>query len=198
MFADVRDAVASLIDPARIRWIGFSHIESDECGAMKEWLEVATQAQPLCSVVGAAIGRDFLFRPPRGMQHGDVLTTGRFRFRFCRTPQLPHGWDAGLLFEETNRTLLCSDLFHQNGNVEPLTESDIIGRAEDALREYQAGILADYVPYTARTDRLIEALSELDPRTLAAMHGSVFAGDGASALKELALVRRRVYGQAEL
>lgn len=198
MFADVRDAVASLIDPARIRWIGFSHIESDECGAMKEWLEVATQAQPLCSVVGAAIGRDFLFRPPRGMQHGDVLTTGRFQFRFCRTPQLPHGWDAGLLFEETNRTLLCSDLFHQNGNVEPLTESDIIGRAEDALREYQAGILADYVPYTARTDRLIEALSELDPRTLAAMHGSIFAGDGASALKELALVRRRVYGQAEL
>ena len=194
-FSEVRDGVASILDPSRIRWISFSHFESDECGALNQWLEIAPSAHPVCSNVGAAVSvNDFSIRSPRGMADGEVLRTGKRRFRLCRTPHLPHGWDAALLFEETSKTLLCSDLFHQTGKVEPLTESDVVGRSRDAMREYQGGILADYAPYTHYTDQTIQKLAALKPKTMAIMHASSFAGDGERALRDLAVVFKEIFG----
>jgi flavorubredoxin len=190
-FPALREAIARVIDPARIRWVGFSHFESDECGALNHWLEVAPHAEPVCSIVGAAVNvNDFAIRPPRALADGEVLATGKYRFRFCSTAQLPHGWDAGLLFEETQRTLLCSDLFHHNGDVEPLTESDLSDRVRAAMSQLQAGPLANYIPYSPRTDVILERLADLKPKTLAIMHGSSFAGDGERALGDLAVVLR--------
>ncbi len=194
-FSEVREAVASVMDPSRIRWISFSHFESDECGALNEWLEIAPDAQPACSDLGAAVSvNDFSIRPPKGMADGEVLSTGKRRFRLCRTPHLPHGWDAAVLFEETSKTLLCSDLFHQVGKVEPLTESDVVGRSRDAMREYQGGILADYAPYTHYTDKTFQKLAALKPKTLAIMHGSSFTGDGERALGDLAVAFKDIFG----
>ena len=197
MFPLFREAVASLIEPSRLRWIAFSHFESDECGALNEWLALAPNAQPMCSVIGAIVSvNDFAIRPARQTTDGEVLTTGKYRFRFCQTPHLPHGWDAGLLFEETERTLLCSDLLHQEGDVEARTESDVIDRVRQALVNYQAGILANYLPYTPLTGRLLNGLADLHPKTLAAMHGSTFVGDGARALQDLHTLFREVFGGA--
>ena len=195
MFPLVREAVASVMDPARLRWVGFSHFEADECGALNEWLAAAPHAQPLCSLVGALVSvNDFALRPARGMADGETLGTGQYRFRFVQTPHVPHCWEAGLLFEEVNGTLLCSDLFHQNGDVEPLTESDIIGRARDTLAEYQAGPFANYMPYTKHTDGILRGVAALRPRTIATMHGSAYAGDGERAVLDLAAVMGEVLG----
>ena len=195
IFPLVREAVARIIEPSQIRWIGFSHFEVDECGSINEWLEVAPSAQAVCSVVGALVNlNDFADRTPRGMTSDEVLSTGKYRFRFRATPHLPHGWDAGMLFEETNRTLLCSDLFHQNGDVEALTESDVVERSRAALLEYQAGPLMDYQPYTRNTERLLNELAALKPKTLATMHGSTFVGDGQRALCDLAVMMRETLG----
>jgi flavorubredoxin len=195
MFPQVRDAVATIMPPSQIRWIGFSHFEVDECGALNEWLEIAPSAQAVCSVVGVLVNlNDFASRPARGLKSDEVLDTGKYRFRFRKTPHLPHGWDAGVLFEETHRTLLCSDLFHQNGDVEPVTESDVVGRTRDAMIEYQAGPLMDYMPFTSKTERLLGELAALKPKTIAAMHGSAFVGNGGRALHDLAVVMREVLG----
>ena len=129
------------------------------------------------------------------MADGEVLATGKYRFRFCSTAHLPHGWDAGVLFEETQRTLLCSDLFHHTGDVEPLTESDIVGRSRAAMTEYQKGPLANYVPYTPLTGRILEKLALLRPSTLATMHGSSFRGDCKRALEDLAVALRNTFGK---
>src|SRR4026208_277935 len=127
MFPEMWEAVSRLIDPVSLRWISWSHFEVDECGALNEWLAVAPQATPGCSEVGALFNINaFSTRPPRGLKPADVLQTGRHRFRFVPTPHLPHGWDAGVLFEETSGVLLCSDLFHQVGDVEPGTSNDIL------------------------------------------------------------------------
>jgi flavorubredoxin len=194
-FPALRKAVATVIDPARIRWVGFSHFESDECGAMNLWLDAAPHAQPVCGMVSAMVNlNDFADRPARGLADGEVLDTGRYRFRFCATPQLPHGWDAGLLFEENGRTLFCSDLFHQEGDREPITDADLAERVRAAMSRMQAGPLANYVPYTSRTGATLETLAALNPRTLAVMHGSSFAGDGAGALRGLARIMRDVLG----
>ena len=178
-FPALREAVSKLIDPAELRWIGFSHFESDECGALNHWLGVAPSAQPVCSLVSAIVNvSDFADRAPKGMQDGEVLSTGRHRFRFCSTAQLPHGWDAGVLFEETRRTLLCSDLLHHDGDVEALTERPLGDRIRAAMSKMQAGPLANYIPYTRRTGQIVSTLADLNPQTLAIMHGSSFAGDG--------------------
>src|SRR5262245_14214273 len=156
LFPAVREAVATIIDPSKIRWISFSHFEADECGSLNEWIEIAPNAQAVCSMVGALVSvNDFTQRPARGMSDGESFSTGRYRFRFIQTPHVPHCWEAGLLFEETNGTLLCSDLFHQNGDLEPLTESDVIDRARKTLTDYQAGPFANYMPYTKHTDNII-------------------------------------------
>jgi len=195
MFPEVREAVASLIDPSRIRWIGFSHFESDECGALNQWLELAPSAQAACSLVGTIVSvDDYAIRPSRGLSDGDVLATGKYRFRFCSTKHLPHGWDAGLLFEETQRTLLCSDLFHHAGDGEPVTSSDVLGRSKATILEYQKGPLADYVPYTPTTAGILKKLAGLKPKTLAVMHGSSFTGNGEQALLDLATVFREAFG----
>jgi flavorubredoxin len=196
IFPLVHEAVAKIIEPSQIRWIGASHFEVDEWGALNEWLQVAPLAQAICSMVGALVNlNDFASRPPHGMAKDEVLSTGKYRFRFCPTPHLPHGWDAGVLFEETQSILLCSDLFHQSGNVEALTESDVIERTRKALAEYQAGLLMDYLPFTLHTERLLHELAALRPKTLAAMHGSTFVGDGERALRDLAVVMREIYGE---
>lgn len=195
MFAEVRDAVASLIDPARLRWVSWSHFESDECGSLNDWLAVAPHAEPACNMVGALVNiNDFSARPARILGPDDVLTTGKYRFRYVSTPQLPHGWDAGVLFEETNATLLCSDLFHQNGDVEPLMHSSVLDRVAAVLSAYQQGPLADYVPYTANTGRVLRRLAGLKPRTLAIMHGSSYSGDCEGELEGLAEVMKRILG----
>ncbi len=194
MFPAVREAVSRVVDASKLRWIAFSHFESDECGALNQWLELAPLAQAACSLVGTIVSvDDFASRPSRGLKDGEELATGKYRFRFCSTKHLPHGWDAGLLFEETRQTLLCSDLFHQSGDGEPVTGSDILGRCRETLYEYQKGPLADYVSYTPTTAEVIRGLAELKPRTLAVMHGSSFAGDGQRALLDLAGLWREVF-----
>jgi flavorubredoxin len=122
MFPALREAVATLIDPARLRYVAWSHFESDECGALNEWLAIPPHAEPVCTLVGKLVSvDDFSTRPARGMTAADVLSTGKYRYRFYPSPHIPHGWDAGVLFEETKKTLFCSDLFHQFGNVDALT-----------------------------------------------------------------------------
>lgn len=200
LFPQLRDAVARIVDPARLRWLGFSHFEADECGALNSWLDVAPQAQATCSQIGALVSvNDFAIRPARPLTDGEVLTTGRYRFRFLKTPHVPHCWEAGLMFEETHGTLLCSDLFHHNGDVEPVTGSDVVGRAQKTLLEFEANpVMAHYMPYTLHTERILQSLAALEPQRLATMHGSTFVGDGAQALRDLAQVMKDALGVSEV
>ena len=194
MFPIMREAVASLIDPTTLRWIGFSHFEADECGSLNLWLAHAPAALPLCGQIGARVNiNDFAERPPRALAQDEAISTGKYRFRYRATPHLPHGWDAGMLFEETRRTLLCSDLFFQYGNVEPLTSSDIIERSITSLFHREGGPLADSTPYTPKMEEQLHRLADLKPATLAVAHGSSFVGDGERALRDLHTALREAF-----
>jgi flavorubredoxin len=196
MFPLVRDAVARVINPATLRWISFSHFEADECGALNEWLAIAPQAAPVCGLVGAVVSvNDFAVRPAHVLAHDEILKTGAYRFRYQQTPHVPHNWEAGLLFEEVTRTLLCSDLFTHEGDVEPMTKTDVVDRAKQALLAGKKGPFADPYPYTPLTEPILHGLAQLLPAQLALMHGSVFVGDGGQALRDLAIVMREVLGK---
>jgi flavorubredoxin len=197
MFPALKEAVAKLIDPAKLRYIAWSHFESDEVGGLNDWLQLAPNAQPVCTLVGKLVSvDDFAIRPALGMTDEDVLTTGKYRYRFYRSPHIPHGWDAGVLFEETSKTLFCSDLFHHFGDVAPVTSSDLIELTGKAMQQMQQGPLAGYMPYTRQTEGVLHSLAELKPETLAVMHGSSFIGKSDKLLADLAGVIKETFDKS--
>jgi flavorubredoxin len=180
MFPLVSGAVARIIPLDQLRWLTFGHFEADECGSMNEWLAAAPQAQLAHGMVGCRVSvADMADRAPRVLSDGEVIDIGGKRLRYVDTPHVPHGWDAGVIFEETTQTLFCGDLFAHPGNPPAVTQGDIIGpamAAEDLFQQTSLG------PATAPT---IRKLAEFKPKLLAAMHGASFWGDGAAALKAL-------------
>lgn len=182
MFPLVRDAVAQVVAPERLRWITFGHVEADECGSMNEWLAIAPRAQVAHGAIGCSVQlMDLADRPPQELANDQVLDLGRGkRVRYIDTPHTPHGWDAGVIFEESTSTLLCGDLFTQVGRGSPLTASDIVGPAIAAEDMFKYSALNPDMGATIRR------LAALAPRTLALMHGPSFNGDTVGALRALA------------
>jgi flavorubredoxin len=181
LFPLVSAAVAKLMPVERLRWISFGHVEADECGAMNQWLAAAPRAEVAHGMTACLVSlNDLADRMPRPLQNGEVLDLGGKRIRYIDTPHVPHGWEAGVLYEETTGTLLCGDLFTHVGGGSALTEHDIVGPATAAEEMFQATALA---PSTART---LRNLSDLAPRTLALMHGASYRGDCSAALRDLA------------
>jgi flavorubredoxin len=183
LFAAVSEAVGRVIPLDRLRYVAYSHFESDECGALNSFLAAAPRAEPVCSRIAAMVCGGEFDRAPRALADGATLELGRHTIRWHDAPHVPHGWDCGLMSELSTRTFFCGDLFTQGGpgNV-PLTESDILGPSE-AFRKPM-----DYYAHAPHTVRTIESLARLEPATLACMHGSAWRGDGAALLHELAAV----------
>jgi flavorubredoxin len=188
MFPLVSEAVARVLPVERLRWITFGHVESDECGSMNDWLAAAPDAQVAHGMVGCMVSlNDMADRPPRPLADGEVLDLGGKQVRHIDTPHVPHGWEARVLFEETTATLLGGDLFTAIGNGPAVTSDDIVGPAMEAEAIFRATCLA---PDTAATMR---RLGDLQPATIALMHGSSYRGDGAKALDDLATAYEQQY-----
>ncbi len=182
MFPLIHDAVRRIMPPDRLRWICFGHYEADECGAMNQWLAAAPHAEVAHGLTACMVSlNDVADRQPRMLADGQVIELGLGkRVRYLDTPHIPHGWEAGILYEENSGVLLCGDLFAQIGNPPALTTGDIVGPAIAAEDLFHASALH---PTTGTT---LRRLAELSPRTLALMHGPSFNGDGATALRSLA------------
>lgn len=181
MFPLIAAAVARVVAPERLRWLSFGHVEADECGAMNEWLGVAGQATIAHGAVASRVSLDDMAdRAPRTLADGEVLDIGGMRLRYLDTPHVPHGWEAGVLFEETTGTLLCGDLFTHPGNGHAVTRADVVGPAMAAEDMFGFSSL------TPTTGPTIRRLADQAPKTLALMHGSSFSGDCGQALRDLA------------
>jgi flavorubredoxin len=181
MFPLVSEAVSRVVPVDSMRWITFGHVESDECGSMNDWLAAAPNSTIAHGMIGCMVSlNDMADRPPRPLADGEVLDIGGKRLRHIDTPHVPHGWEARVLYEETTNTLLCGDLFSAVGNGPAVSSDDPLGPASAAEDMFQATAL------TATTGAQIRGLAELQPETLAIMHGSSYSGDGAAALNGLA------------
>ena len=181
LFPETLEAVKKVIDPAAIRYISWSHLEADECGALNEFLQAAPQAEPVHGQIGVMISvGDFFNRPVRAMGDDAVLDLGQKRLRFLITPHVPHAWDAILVHEETTGTLFVSDLFTVFGKPAPVTESDIIQQSMEALKS-----LPGYLPIGPHTATVFDRLEALQPKLLAGHHSSTYTGDAVQALRDL-------------
>jgi flavorubredoxin len=181
LFPLVSAAVARVRPVDQLRWITFGHVEADECGSMNMWLGASPTAQIAHGALGCQVSvNDLADRPPRSLQDGEVIDLGGKLVRRIETPHVPHGWDAGLLYEETTGTLFCGDLFTAGGAAPALTEHDITGPALAAEDVFGATCL------TPATGATMRSLAALHPTTLGVMHGPSYAGDCAQALHDLA------------
>jgi flavorubredoxin len=182
LFPLISEALAKIMPIEDLRYVSFGHWEADESGALNDWLGAAPRAELAVGSLGVMIsGSDQAMRPPRApLGDGEVLDLGGKRLRWIDTPHVPHGWDAGVWYEETTSTLLCGDLLSQAGSVPALTDGDVVGPASAAEDMFHSTCLT---PMTAPT---IRRLADLQPVTLAIMHGASFLGDGATALRAMA------------
>ncbi len=182
MYPLVREAIERVMPVERLRYVGLSHFEADECGALNDFLAAAPRAEPLCGQVAAMVSvNDVADRPARALADGETLALGKHRMRWFDTPHLPHAWECGLMMDATTRTFFCGDLFTQGGPGDvPLTESDILAPSE-AFRGHM-----DYFAHAPDTADTLERLAAERPTTLACMHGSAWRGDGAALLRALA------------
>jgi flavorubredoxin len=182
LFPLVREAIDAVMPVERLRYVGLSHFEADECGAMNEFLAVAPQAVPVCGQLAAMVSvADYANRAPRALADREELPLGRHTLRWFDTPHLPHAWECGLMMDTSTRTFFCGDLFTQGGSgAAAITESDILGPSESFRAQM------DYFAHAPHSAAILERLAAERPATLACMHGSVWRGDGAKLLRELA------------
>jgi len=181
LFPLIREQIETVLPLSKLRYIAFSHVESDECGSLPEFLRAAPGSRPVCSEVAAMVSiRDLVEVEPLGMADGQVLSLGRHKLAWQSTPHLPHGWECGYFFDTTTGTLFSGDLFTQPGIGErPLVDDDILAPSEAFRRQM------DYYAHARNTGELIEKLARLEPASLACMHGSAWRGDGAALLRRL-------------
>jgi flavorubredoxin len=181
LFPLVTEAVARVLPIEDLRWISFGHVEADECGSLNQWLAAAPAAEVAFGAVGCMVSvNDMADRSPRALADGDTLDLGGRRLRYLATPHVPHGWDAGVFYEELTGTLLCGDLFTQMGDGPALSDAspmDATVAAEDAF---------GYTCLAPTTVQTVERLADLEPTTLALMHGPAHQGQAGTWLHELA------------
>jgi flavorubredoxin len=181
LFPVVSEAVSKVMALDKLRHISYSHFEADESGSMNEFLSVCPNALPLTGYISAMVAmNDIADRPGRALQNGEEVKIGKRTLQWIDTPHIPHGWDCGVLFDKTNGTLFCGDLFTQAGSKHtPVTESDILGPSE-----MMRGAM-DYFAHGRNTGVVLEQLAALQPKLVACMHGSTYRGDGAALIRGL-------------
>ena len=163
LFPLVSEAIRAVLPIERLRYVGLSHFEADECGALNSFLAAAPQAVPVCGTVAAMVSiNDFADRAPRALADGEELALGRHTMRWYDTPHMPHSWECGLMLDVATRTFFCGDLFTQGGAGDvALTESDILGPSE----AFRAPM--DYFAHAPQTAAILERLAAERPTTLA-------------------------------
>jgi flavorubredoxin len=182
LFPVVSEAIMSVMPLDRLRYVGLSHVESDECGSLNRLLALAPAAVPLCSQTAAMVSiNDLAERPPRALADGERLKLGSHTLQWFDTPHVPHGWECGLLMDTYTGTFFCGDLFTQPGHgKQALTEADILAPSEAFRRSM------DYFAHAPHTAATLVRLAQQGARTLACMHGSAWRGDGGALLRQLA------------
>ena len=191
----VSEAVAKVVPLDSLRWISFGHLESDESGAMNLFLAAAPASEVIYNPLGCDVSlNDLCDRPPVISDGSSTFGGSTHALRIVMTPHVPHGWEAQVLFDETTRTLFCGDLFSATGDGPAIRhEGDVVGAAMAAEDLFGATCL------TPAAGPTIRRLAELEPRTLAIMHGPSYAGDCVQALHDLAdAYEARLAGALEL
>jgi flavorubredoxin len=166
LYENVRRAIAEVLDPARLAYVGLLHWEGDENGGMDRFLKAAPGAELVGSALSIQLNaRGFgITERVRGFQDGERLALGRHTLRFLETPHVHH-WDSMMIVEESTNSLSPSDLFLQPGDQPPVVTENLSDGMCEVYRK--VGIFAHETPVR----RVVDRISGIDPAWVHAMHG---------------------------
>ncbi len=165
------NAIGSVLDPASLRAILVLHFESDECGALNDYLAAAPGAVPLASMrTTMASLADFAIRPVRGVGDGEVVSAGAHGLRIIETPYV-HAWDGIVVVEERTNVAFTGDLFLQPGQGEAITRDDRSALSVQLYRTFYG------TPPEVPLQRALDRIEAAAPVMIAPGHGSVLAGN---------------------
>jgi|JI8StandDraft_1071087.scaffolds.fasta_scaffold03654_5 flavorubredoxin len=180
LFSNIQESIKKVIKPEMIRWVSFSHVESDECGSLLQWMDQKKDLQVFHGKIGSNIWlNDFPGLKPKTIENCSTIDIGGRTLQWLDTPNVPHNWESGMVIDEKTQTLFCSDLFTQSGDAPAITFHSIIEKT------IEMEDLIGFSNPTKRTLDLLDMLIQKDPKCLAAMHGSTYIGQGAEQLRDL-------------
>jgi len=193
LFPVVSEAIERVMPVSRLKWISFSHVEADECGALNDFLAAAPESLPLCSRVAAQVSiGDMAARPPRALADGEAISIGSREMEWIDAPHVPHNWETGYVFDRRTRTLFCGDLFTQGGHDNPpITSGDIL-ESTSRFRDASTPTMYDYWSGSNTVRPAIERMIGTRPTTLAVMHGSAWHGEESGARELLLALADRI------
>ncbi|MBI2850296.1 MAG: MBL fold metallo-hydrolase [Chloroflexi bacterium] len=165
-FKAVADSIGSIVDIKQISYLFISHFESDECGALCNFLGLNPNLIPVCGAITARQLQGFgLHGSPQIVKPGDELSLGKRKLSFISYPSEMHLWEGLLTYDTTDKILFSSDLFVARGAGEAAIKK--ANRAE-AMK-----IEARSIPSEEGRTKCQAALDQLDIQLVAVGHGPV-------------------------
>ena len=168
------DAIASIIDPATIRWVWLTHDDADHTGSLQRVLELAPRAELVChgmSALRMSTWWDVPMDRVRAIRVGDRLSVGDRTLRAVAPPLFDNPMSTGLLDEATG-TFFCVDSF---GAIIPEPTDDAEEIPADALAGGMQAWSASDSPWAHIVDRtrfaaVLAGVRALQPTTILSSH----------------------------
>ncbi|APM39861.1 MBL fold metallo-hydrolase [Clostridium kluyveri] len=157
--------IKKLLNGKEIKYILFSHIESDECGGLPVFLKEYPNVITVCSELSARELAGFSYTGTvQAKKQGDSLIGNGFSFRFIDYPSEVHLQNGLVFYEETRKIFLSSDLMLRFG--------DAVGQTIDSgWKEEVGAINIERIPNENQLAALKNSLLEIEPNFIAVGHG---------------------------
>ncbi|MFP5375926.1 MAG: MBL fold metallo-hydrolase [Acidimicrobiia bacterium] len=168
------DALASVVDPADLRWVWLTHDDADHTGSIRRVLELAPRAR-LVTHAFCAMRMATWWPVPLERVHairaGDRLPVGDRTLRAVAPPLFDNPMSTGLLDEATG-VLFSVDSF---GAILPEATEDAAQVPADALAGGMLGWAAMDSPWSHLVDRqrfgrVLDGVRSLQPTTILSSH----------------------------
>lgn len=157
--------VKQLLDEKTLKYILFSHVESDECGGLPVFLKEYPNVITICSELSARELQGFGYGGiVQSKKQGDVLAGKGFSFKFIDYPSEVHLQNGLVFYEENNKIFFSSDLMLRFG--------DGTGKTIDSTwKEEVDAIEMRSIPNQAQLESIKLALHAINPVFIAVGHG---------------------------
>ncbi len=171
---DFLDALASIVDPAALRWVWLTHDDADHTGSLRRVLEAAPRARLVTNVFSAfrmATWWPVPFERVHAIRPGDRIDVGDRTLRAVAPPLFDNPLSVGLLDEATG-SLFSVDSF---GAILPEATQNADDVPHDALAGGMLAWAAADSPWAHIVDRerfgqVLDGVRRLQPSRILSSH----------------------------
>ncbi|HQO58511.1 MAG TPA: flavodoxin domain-containing protein [Candidatus Omnitrophota bacterium] len=170
---DMLRQIKEVMNPANIRYVIANHAEMDHSGAIDAVLQLAPEAEVVCSARGAeALTRHFKKNWRfKIVKTGDRLSIGRREFMFIQIPMV-HWPESMATYSVTDHILFSNDAFGQHyASEERFVDELPLDRILGEAAKYYANIV---LLYGAQVQKALQSLKGFTIEMICPSHGLIW------------------------